>query len=151
MSTWIFICKTNTDFNFGWNNIWQRGWPGLAIFSSKYWNSSPVMELYKRLTVHCSMTLYSFKIVCSHPDVFETNDFGLDKKNANFVISADWLTEAGQRYQYSLITWSAPIRLLLGPKLLCFFAVWPNFCTTWCFVTFSSLCGCCGQRGQPTS
>ena len=151
MSTWIFICKTNTDFNFGWNYIWQRGWPGLAIFSSKYWNSSPVMKLYKRLLGHCSLIFYVFKIVCFHSDVFETNDFELDKKNANFVISADWLTEAGQRYQYSLITWGAPIGLFLGPKLLCFFAVWPNFCTTWCFVTFSSLCGCCGQRGQPTS
>ena len=24
MSTWIFVCETNTDFNFGWNYIWQR-------------------------------------------------------------------------------------------------------------------------------
>ena len=64
MSTWIFICKTNTDFNFGWNNIWQRGWPGLAIFSSKYWNSSPVMELYKRLL--------QSDILCFQNSVFPT-------------------------------------------------------------------------------
>ena len=68
MSTWIFICKTNTDFNFGWNYIWQRGWPGLAIFSSKYWNSSPVMELYKRLL---QSDILCFQIVFSQPDVWQ--------------------------------------------------------------------------------
>ena len=47
------------------------------------------MELYKRLLGHCSLIFYVFKIVCFHSDVFETNDFELDKKNANFVISAD--------------------------------------------------------------
>ena len=24
VSTWVFISKTNTDFTFGWNYIWQR-------------------------------------------------------------------------------------------------------------------------------
>ena len=126
MSTWIFICKTNTDFNFAWNYIWQRGWPGLAIFSSKYRNSSPVMELYKRLL--------QSDILCFQNSVFPTwcltVTLGLTRRTPILWFQlTDWPRQAKrQRYQYSLITW--------GAQLGCFFAVWPHFCTTGCFVTF---------------
>ena len=41
--------------------IFGNGRVGLAIFCLKYWNSSPVMELYKRLLGHCSLIFYVFK------------------------------------------------------------------------------------------
>ena len=117
MSTGIFICKTNTDFNFGWNYIWQRGWPGLAIFSSKYWNSSPVMELYKRLL----QSILCFQIVFSQPDVWQWLWAWQEERQ---FCDFSWLIDRGRPNAKDInIAWSLGV-LQLG----CFLA--PN-----CFVS----------------
>ena len=56
----------------------------------------------------------------SPKEVFETNDVLTYKKKANFVISPDWLTLAGKRYQYCLITCKVQIAPVLWPFGLIF-------------------------------
>ena len=115
-------------------------WQCLAIFWLQYWNSSPVMEFYK-VAGCCSLKLWSCLTFSSkyHPiNMSLKQTMFVQTKKANFVISADWLTF--KQAKDINRSWS-----LASSKLRRFFGVWPHFCTDWCFVTFSSVCGGCGE------
>ena len=64
----------------------------------------------------------------------------------------DWPRQAKrQRYQYSLITWGAQLGCFLVPNCFVSLPFGLIFAPLGASSLFSSLCGCCGQRGQPTS
>ena len=139
MLTWIFICETNTDFNFGWNYIWQRvaGFGNILPQILEFQSSNGVTKCQ-------DIAVWNYGVVL-HFDINITEG-GLWNK---------WCSHIQKEGQFCDFTWLIDFSRqklsilpdhLWAPNCTSSLAVWPHFCTDWCFVTFSAVCGGCGER-----